>query len=473
MSDQIQQEISNLLAQIDAYNQADTEPGDESQPRRRLNVYIDLQEQEIPPTEEENRPTIESMLDERDTPTPRDESETPSRDEQQQSDPLPVQSSKHPRTRPVVLVLLLVACIGLLIGPGYGVIVPLFTPSATITIVTAAVQQSTTTTIHVVNGAADPTKREIRERELAAITMSQQKTVATTGTARQQARQAHGSVTFYNAATYPQTIPAGTMLAGADGVQLVTDQDATIPAAIFPTFGQRRVAAHAATTGPGGNVRAGDVYGACCRVNVSAVNGAFTGGQDARTYQTVTQQDINEVVTSVKTSLEQSVQAALQTQVQQSETLITPLDCTQKVTPDHQPGEEATQVSVAIDETCTGTVYTTQAFTALTAQNATQDAERRLGAGYTTTSIQTTITQASPKGHGSIDLQTKSVSMWAYQYGPEQEQSIRAMIAGMSKEKAKTTLLHLTAVQSVSITITNSATMPTETEHIHLIFMQM
>jgi hypothetical protein len=63
-----------------------------------------------------------------------------------------------------------------------------------------------------------------------------------------------------------------------------------------------RVSAHAAITGPAGNIQAGDVYGPCCRLNVFAANGPFRGGQNARTYQIVTQQDINGVATHVKTN---------------------------------------------------------------------------------------------------------------------------------------------------------------------------
>ncbi len=465
MNEQRQQEISDLIDLIYRADHADTEPQDESQPRRIVNIYIDVEEKGVPLT-------VESTLDEQDAPATPDETDTPISTEQQ-SNPLPVQPTRPP-TRPVVLILLLIAVIGLLIGGGYSVILPMFASSATVTLVTTSPRLMTTSTLHLVtNGAADSTKQQIPGRELAAITMSQQKTIATTGTAHQDAMPGHGIITFYNAATYTQTVPTGTVVTGADATQLVTDADAILPAALFPTFGQASVAAHAATTGPGGNVRAGDVYGSCCRVNVSAVNGAFRGGQNGRSYRTVTPQDINGVIISVKTSLEQSVQAALQTQVQPSESLITPLDCTQKVTPDHQPGEEAAQVSITIDETCTGTVYTTQSLTSVTTRIATQDAEKRLGTGYTTTGIQTSITQARTKAHGTRDLQVHSVSIWAYQYGPEQEQSIKAMIAGTSKDKATTMLLHMTGVQSVSITTKNGTTIPTDTTHIHVMFLQV
>ena len=75
--------------------------------------------------------------------------------------------------------------------------------------------------------------------------------------------------------------------------------------------GQVSVPAHATSSGPAGNIKAGDIYGPCCRVNVFAANSAFRGGQDARSFPMVTQQDMDGAVTTLKASLTQSVQAAL------------------------------------------------------------------------------------------------------------------------------------------------------------------
>ena len=261
----------------------------------------------------------------------------------------------------------LVAVLATLIGLNMSVdLLPMFTPSASITIVTQSQRLTTRSILQLVTkGNADQRANQVPGRVLPTITMSEEKTVPTTGTTHQDAQAARGIITFYNGATYSQTIPAGTLLTGGDGVEFVTDADVTIPAAVFPTFGQRSVTAHAVIAGTGGNVRAGDVYGTCCRLNVSAVNTAFSGGQDARTYPSVAQQDISSVATSMKASLGQNVQAALQAQVPASETLLTPLVCTQRVTPDHQVGAEATQVQVMVDETCIGTTYNTRALTTL------------------------------------------------------------------------------------------------------------
>ena len=75
----------------------------------------------------------------------------------------------------------------------------------------------------------------------------------------------------------------------------LTDKDVTVPAVNYPTLGYKSVMAHSVTTGPGGNIVAGSIYGPCCRSYISAVNEAFTGGQNARKYRTITQQDISTV----------------------------------------------------------------------------------------------------------------------------------------------------------------------------------
>jgi len=303
--------------------------------------------------------------------------------------------------------------------------------------------------------------------------MSQARTAPATGTAHQDAQTARGAITFYNAAPTQQIVNAGTLLTGADGIQIVTEQDAIIPAAVLPTDGQMTVSAHAVVTGPAGNIAARDIYGACCRLNVFAVSGPFHGGQDARSYPTVTPQDINTVTSSLKTSLDQSVQAALQTQVQSNETLITPVPCQQSVTADHQPGEEATQVHISVSETCTGAVYQTQAYQDAITQIETQQATAQLGDGYLLAGmVQGSIMQVTIKDHQQIALTVKIAGTWVYQFPQDEQQRITALIAGKGKAQALTLLEHVPGVQAVSFTIKNdAATLPTDTASIHLVFL--
>jgi hypothetical protein len=172
-----------------------------------------------------------------------------------------------------------------------------------VTIIPTAVEISGTTTVTLVTGPTHPGSQQVAGRRLSTLTLSQEQVMPTTGAGHRLAQAAHGSITFYNALPAAQTIPAGTLLIGADGVQVVTEADATIPAAQMPTEGQVSVTAYALEVGPAGNIRANDLYGACCRADVFAQNSAaFHGGQNARDFPMVTSQDLGETVNTLKAS---------------------------------------------------------------------------------------------------------------------------------------------------------------------------
>lgn len=343
-------------------------------------------------------------------------------------------------------------------------VLPLLFPEATVTIVPVSKQVQTTTTV-TLTGASGA----IPGRTLSAVTMSQEQTAPTTGRGHKDAQPAHGLITFYNAAPYAQTIVAGTLLTGNDGVQVVTDQSITVAAAVMPTEGQASVTAHTLTTGPASNIQVGDIYGLCCVQGISAANSAFTGGQTAHDYQSVTQQDITTVAASLKKSLDQSEQAALQTQVQSSETLVTPLPCQESVTSDHHPGDEASQVHVTVSETCTGIVYNTLAYQDDITQVLNRQAGTQLSEGYTLIGqVQSSITQVSTNKQQHTTLHVTLAGTYAYQLSQEQQQAIKASIAGKSKTEATAAILHTAGVQSVSITSTQGDKLPGDTNRIHV-----
>ena len=333
----------------------------------------------------------------------------------------------------------------------------LLTPSATVTIIPSSTEITMTSTVTVVPDNANAAQQQVLGKSLETMTLSQAKTAPATGTGYQKAQVAHGLVTFYNALPDPQIIPAGELLTGADGVEVVTDQDAWIPASVPPTEGQLTVPARAVTVGPGGNIRAGDIDGKCCLDDVFAVNSQFSGGQNARSYQMVTQQDINSVASSLKASLDQSVQAALSQQVQPNETLVTPVPCTSTVTPDHKAGKEANRVQVTASETCTGEVYDTDALHNLLAQAVTQWVTRQVGNGYSLVgNLQTRITKATINTRqGAVTLQVYVLSTWTYQFSQAQQDQIKLAIRGKSKEEASALVLHMPGVQTVSISTKN------------------
>ena len=352
-------------------------------------------------------------------------------------------------------------------------VLPLLAPSATVTIIPTSRQIATARMVTIVSTNANAVQQQIPGRTLATITLSQAKTVPATGTGRQQAQAAYGFITFYNALPAPQTIPAGEMLTGADGVEVVTLQQAVIPAGTLATSGQVAVSAQAVNAGPQGNIAANDMYGKCCRDDVFVSNGPFRGGQDARSYQMVTQQNINSALSSIKASLDQSVQAALSQQVQPNETLVIPVPCSSTVTPDHKAGEEASHVRVTVSETCTGEVYDTKALHDLLTQTVTQEATKRLGNGYGLVGdLQTSITQETINTHqGTAILQVMVRSTWVYQFSQAQQAQIKLAILGKSREEATTLLLHMPGAQTVSISTRNGDALPTDVQRIHLNFV--
>jgi hypothetical protein len=197
-------------------------------------------------------------------------------------------------------------------------------------------------------------------RLLSPLTISQSQTVPTTGKGHQDATSATGFLTLYNGEFQSVTIAAGTMLTGANGIQVITDQDVTIPAANPPRFGQGSISAHAVSPGIQGNIPAYAINQACCAVSVLAKNTTpFHGGQDERNFQTVAKSDIAATAATLKTTLSQSVPGAFQGQLKPNEQLYI-LPCSPTVTADHQAGQEATLVKVTVSQSCSAVAYNSQ-----------------------------------------------------------------------------------------------------------------
>ncbi len=165
------QRLPDIDAILDHIYQHDTaEPHDESQSRRTINIYIDAQEEVA-----DRPPTIESTLDEQPATTTTNETDASIHTEQPaQSHVTELSSTKRQRrTNSVLLLFLILSSIGIMTRIGYAVLMPLLTPSASVTIVIVSRQLTTTSTLQLVtNGPADLMKNQLPGRALPAITMS-------------------------------------------------------------------------------------------------------------------------------------------------------------------------------------------------------------------------------------------------------------------------------------------------------------
>lgn len=138
-------------------------------------------------------------------------------------------------------------------------------------------------------------------RHLAPITLTESLSANTTGKGHQDAIRAAGTLTIYNGEFTSETVAAGTVFTGKDGVQVATDRFITIPAANPPYFGWASVPAHAIKAGAVGNIQAGDINKACCFLSVQVKNAApFNGGVDERDYRAVAQVDVDTRASELK-----------------------------------------------------------------------------------------------------------------------------------------------------------------------------
>ncbi len=342
-------------------------------------------------------------------------------------------------------------------------LVPLLSPSATITILPAEKSLSLTVSM------------KVQGRELPSLTLMQSTTASATGKHHQPASHAAGTITFYNGLLTSQTVAAGTIFTSTDGVQIITDQAAVIPAGNPPSYGQVSVSAHAVFVGPQGNIPAYAINTACCATSVVAKNtGAFSGGAAAREYLVVTRTDINNAVTSLLVTLSQSENAALQAQLHPGEALITP-SCTPYVASDHRPGDETQYVSVTVSVTCTGIAYAAHEVYADATQLLTAQAITTLGTTYSLIGdIHVTIVHATITDHtkGIATLALKMDATYLYQIRSTEKERLRTLLAGKPKQQAITTLLQFPGIQAASIRLAGgNATLPTDPHHIQIIVL--
>src|SRR5712691_6351778 len=163
-----------------------------------------------------------------------------------------------------------------------------FHPKAVVTLFAAKQPLTFSYTFITVTGTADRAQNQIPSRLISFTTPTKTETTQTTGIGYTPAVQALGIITFYNEAPYAQTIQSGTVLTGSDGVRVITDEPASIPAGNGGTNGSATVTAHAIVGGTVGNIQALDLNGLCCLAGILAKNlTAFSGGADPQAYPTL------------------------------------------------------------------------------------------------------------------------------------------------------------------------------------------
>ena len=308
-------------------------------------------------------------------------------------------------------------------------------------------------------------------RLLNPITISQSQVTQTTGKRHQDAKAATGTVTFYNGLFTQQFVASGTVYSGNDGVEIVTTQDATIPEGSPSTgYGTTTVTAQAVAAGTSGNIQAGDIY---ITINNGLLvrNTQFSGGQDERTYTTVTQHDIHSISTMLKTTIAQSITGALEGQLRPDEQLQI-LPCTPTVKSDHQPGEEATTVKVTVAETCSAVTYNSQELA--TKATTYLQAQAQHTAGYSlfgTPQIRVTQATVNSTTHHLVFLSFKATGTWIYGLSATAQERIKELVAGKTTQEAQQLLAALPGIAQSTIQFSSfgdDTKLPKQGSNIHL-----
>lgn len=376
----------------------------------------------------------------------------------------------------LVLVLLLLTGMGTLLGiegiEDIGPLAPyLFRPTATVTIVPTRVDRQATLVITAVTGTPDAARYEVAARFVSSTSPVQEASGQASGVAHVSATRARGTLTLYNAATYPQTVAAGTVLTGADGVQVVTDAQALIPAGNPPLFGVSTVNAHVVLAGSRGNIAALDINGLCCAAGVAVKNTAgFSGGQDAQTYTTVRQADIDGLARPLVETLTQSAQAGVRSQIRPQEWLVTIPACIPAIRADHAMGSRATQVTVMVVVTCRVEVYDHQTAKLFAETSYIREEGAALRAKYALMSQVTTLTgvTVTDTKRGTLALSIQAEGVWVYWWNTAHLEVLARRIAGEWKQDALALVLREEGVQAASILLSESehVTLPVDPSRI-------
>ena len=360
-------------------------------------------------------------------------------------------------------------------------VAPVVTLAATVTLVPETKTLSTSLTVTALStGTPDPARQQVKARLLEVGSPRQRQSVPTTGTGHAPARMGEGTVTFYNAAPSAQTVAAGTVLTGNDGVEVVTDAPAVIPAGNPPIEGEATVPAHATVIGPQGNVAPLDLNGLCCLAGISVKNTmAFHDGQDAYDFPMVTQAAIDQAAGPLVATLTAATQETLHAKVSPNERLAGQVQCQPTVIPAHPVGSDASQVTVSVSVTCQAQAYDDEAVARLVTGALMHNASTTLGSGYVLHgTISTTITPAGAPPHakpGTLTLLVTGQGTWVYQVSKAEQARLSRLIVGLSRQAAIQVLQqqeagHLAAVHiQISGVWVRGTILPTDPARIQLV----
>ncbi|GAC1358936.1 MAG: hypothetical protein NVSMB44_07680 [Ktedonobacteraceae bacterium] len=316
---------------------------------------------------------------------------------------------------------------------------------------------------------------QVGMRNLAATPDAQTKTVAGTGHTQTQPTAAKGKLTFLNGSFATFTVGAGTIISARNGVSVVTDLPAVIPAGVpGGANGSISVPAHAVTAGTVGNLDQGSINRGCCSAeNFIFVRNdtAFTGGVDPQNYTFVQQGDVNAAATPLESTLAQQASVQFKQQVKGNERVVGDPVCNSNVQVDPttvgDKGRNITETTIIVTAKCTGVAYDQAGAQAIAKDRLQKKANSNPGQGYALVGTIATDVSISKVNADSISLLVNARGIWVYQWDDAQKQALARQIAGKKVSDAQALLNAQHGINNAKIEAKGD-TLPTDPNQIML-----
>lgn len=317
----------------------------------------------------------------------------------------------------------------------------------------------------------DTAQRTIPDRVLQ-TTVSDKRTVATTGSKTINGTQAQGSVVLINNGTQPIVVQTITLTSNT-GVRVQLTQQVTVPAKQGKEAPPVTVPAVAVDPGVTGNIPAHSLDGVCCNNGLTVRNPApFAGGTDPQTIHSVTQADLDGVKNQLSSQLQQRAGQQLQKQLTTDEVMATQPGYTVDVQSDSPVDAQVDKVQVRVIVHGTVSAYNRAILNRTASDILSQEAASTLGNQY---ELQGTISVSGTPGvqpgkNGTVYLNVPVHGTWVYLLTNSETDAWPESIKGSSTAAALAYLNAQPGVHSVEIHLPfGSSSLPTTKDNIKII----
>ena len=354
---------------------------------------------------------------------------------------------------------------------------------ATITIVPDSKEVQDSYVMQAVANQPNADQLQVAMRSFSEAPPAQSKSVPATGHTQTQPAVAKGRLTFINTSVAGYTVASGTVISASNGVSVVTNQLAMIPAGVLQgttvSAGSITVSAHATTAGTAGNLDQGMINKICCSAGNSILvknDTAFAGGMDPQDYTFVQVGDVNAAAAPLKDSLSRQANALFTQQLKPNERFVGDPTCTSEVQYDPatvgDKGHNVASTTITVTAKCTGVAYDQGGAQAIAKDRLQKKANIDPGSGYVLVGNIATNVSISKVNADSLALLVNAKGIWAYQFDTAKQQALARQLAGKKVSEAQTLLNSQRGINNAKIEVKGD-TLPTDPAQISFVVQKV